>query len=189
MSSTPQRPGHRALRVGRRSESGRVYLVTVTTWRRRRSFADFDAARAACRAFTSPNATGDSNLLAWVLMPDHAHWLVQLGSESLGRVVARMKASVSRAIPGEQDHCCPVWSRTFHDRAVRRDQDLRSAARYVVSNPLRAALCRSLGDYPFWDAVWLNGTREQELEERVCLAGWHDKRDRAQARSYIEKTA
>lgn len=157
MSFGPQRSGHRALRVGRRSETGRTYLVTVTTWRRHRVFADFDAARAACRTFTGENAIGKSTLLAWVLMPDHAHWLVQLCDESLERVVARMKAAVSRNLHQNWGNSRPIWARAFHDRAMRRHEDLHAAARYVVANPLRAGLSRSLADYPFWDAVWLDG--------------------------------
>ena len=28
-------------------------------------------------------------------------------------------------------------------------------ARYIVANPLRAGLVRSLKDYPYWSAAWL----------------------------------
>ena len=28
-------------------------------------------------------------------------------------------------------------------------------ARYIVANPLRAGLVTKIGDYPFWNAVWL----------------------------------
>ncbi|MDR6993362.1 REP element-mobilizing transposase RayT [Luteimonas sp. 3794] len=109
--------------------------------------------------------------MAWVLMPDHAHWLLQLGTESLGRVVARMKSAVSRNLHSQWGDAGPVWSNAFHDRAIRRDEDLHAAARYVVANPLRAGLCRSLGDYPFWDAVWLAGN-EGEIQERACWRDW-----------------
>ncbi|MDR7192916.1 REP element-mobilizing transposase RayT [Luteimonas terrae] len=90
-------------------------------------------------------------------MPDHAHWLLQLGNESLERVVARMKSAVSRNLHHSWGNTRPIWARAFHDRAMRRDEDLHAAARYVVANPLRAGLSRSLADYPFWDAVWLDG--------------------------------
>jgi putative transposase len=32
---------------------------------------------------------------------------------------------------------------------------MRAIARYVVANPLRAGLAGTIGDYPYWDAVWL----------------------------------
>jgi hypothetical protein len=48
-----------------------------------------------------------------------------------------------------------LWQKGYHDRALRRDEDLQQAARYIVANPLRAGLVKRLGDYPLWDAVWL----------------------------------
>jgi len=29
-------------------------------------------------------------------------------------------------------------------------------ARYIIGNPVRSGLVQRVGDYPFWDAVWLN---------------------------------
>jgi hypothetical protein len=48
-----------------------------------------------------------------------------------------------------------VWQTSFHDHALRREEDVLSVARFVVANPLRAGLVKSLRDYPHWDAVWL----------------------------------
>jgi hypothetical protein len=38
---------------------------------------------------------------------------------------------------------------------LRRQDDVRAVARYIVANPLRAGLVRDIGDYSHWDAVWL----------------------------------
>ncbi|WP_343123201.1 transposase [Luteimonas sp. FCS-9] len=111
-------------------------------------FGGFDVGRSACTAFTRPRAMGDAQLLAWVLMPDHVHWLIQLEHEPLARVVARMKAAVSRELHEAGLVDGPVWARAFQDRAIRRDEDLRAAARYIVANPLRAGLRTSLGMGP-----------------------------------------
>ena len=90
--------------------------------------------------------------LAFVVMPDHVHWLMRLlGTVSLGELVRRFKAKVSLAL-GKS-----VWQRGFHDHALRRDEDLVAVARYVVANPVRAGLVRHIGDYPHWNAVWLDG--------------------------------
>ena len=34
----------------------------------------------------------------------------------------------------------------FHDRALRRDEDTLSTARYIVANPLRAGLVKNIRD-------------------------------------------
>ncbi|MBB3923325.1 MULTISPECIES: REP-associated tyrosine transposase [Xanthomonas] len=148
-------PGHRALRCGRQSSPNSVYLLTTTTWQRRAVFADFLLAATACRAFTAATPC-DARLLAWVLMPDHAHWLLQLGSvTALADAVSRMKACAARSVNDQRQHHAPVWSRSYHDHALRKDDDLHAAARYLIANPLRAGLVTHVGDYPFWDAIWL----------------------------------
>jgi REP element-mobilizing transposase RayT len=95
----------------------------------------------------------DSRVMAWVLMPDHAHWLVQLGHGlSLAATVQRLKSLTARAA-GTQDG--QIWQAGFHERALRSEREWRPAARYLVRNPVRAGLCASVWDYAFWDAEWL----------------------------------
>jgi putative transposase len=95
-------------------------------------------------------------MLAWVLMPDHAHWLLQLGHRrSLPGIIHVLKASSTHNIHREEGGCEPVWSRAYHDHALRRDEDVLAAARYIIANPLRAGLVRRIGDYPYWNAIWL----------------------------------
>lgn len=95
-------------------------------------------------------------MLAWVLMPDHAHWLLQLGeSKSLQKVVESLKAFSAFAANAALTRCGPVWSRAYHDHAVQRDEDLLTVARYIVANPLRADLVQSIGDYPYWNTIYL----------------------------------
>ena len=71
--------GHRPLRRGRVSLPGQVYHVTASTLGRRPWFADFHVGCEAVRAFHQQVALADARLLAWVLMPDHGHWLLQMG--------------------------------------------------------------------------------------------------------------
>jgi len=87
-------------------------------------------------------------------MPDHWHGLVQLGErDSLSLVMNRFKAFTARRL-----HCTQtgvVWDRGFHDRALRQEEDIRSVARYIVANPMRAGLVKTVLDYPYWNCIWL----------------------------------
>src|SRR3546814_18558988 len=86
-------PGHRALRRGRASLAHHVYHVTASTHGRCRVFAGFEAACAAAATFTSRTTLGAAIPLAWVLMPDHAHFLLPLGpNDPPVRVVNRITA-------------------------------------------------------------------------------------------------
>jgi len=138
------------LRRGRVSEVGRPYLITATTAQRQPLFADWQAARTLVAALREEADLGSAHTLAYVVMPDHLHWLLQLGDgAALADVVGRVKAVVAHRLGG------PVWQAGFHDHAVRMEEDLAQIARYVVLNPVRAGLVRRVGDYPHWDAVWL----------------------------------
>jgi REP element-mobilizing transposase RayT len=152
----PNGPGSRSLRLGRWSAAGQIYLVTFTTFERAHLFSDLGRACIACRAITDGQLWEHSRLLAWVLMPDHWHGLIELGEgETISRAVQRLKANSSRRVRQACRWSKPVWANGFHDRALRQEDDLAELARYLVLNPVRARLVRRVGDYPFWDAVWL----------------------------------
>ena len=138
------------LRKGRWSQSGQVYLITTVTREREPVFAGLACARLLIRTLQGVSATGNCETLAFVVMPDHLHWLLSLGQpDPLSVVVGRVKA-ISAHRQGRA-----IWQAGFHDRAIRRDEDLLAVARYVVTNPLRAGLVPRLGMYPHWDAIWL----------------------------------
>lgn len=95
-------------------------------------------------------------MLAWVLMPDHVHWLLQFGAkDTLSLVVNRLKSANARLANQALNRNGVLWEPAFHDHALRSEEDLQSIGRYLVVNPLRAGLIEWMGDYPFWDAVWL----------------------------------
>jgi len=48
-----------------------------------------------------------------------------------------------------------LWQDGFHDHALRREEDLKQVAWYIVANPLRAGLADRLGDYPYWNLDWV----------------------------------
>ena len=138
------------LRTGRQSQSGQVYLVTLVTKQRKTIFSDFFAARFVVKTLLEEQRLGRAFTWSYVVMPDHLHWLMQLGETvDLSRCIQGIKSMVSRKL-GET-----VWQPGFHDRAMRAEDDLPNLARYIVANPLRAGLVTKIGDYPHWDARWL----------------------------------
>ncbi len=95
-------------------------------------------------------------MLAWVLMPDHAHWLLQLGDrDPLSVVVSRLKSASARCANRAMGNDGKLWDRAFHDHAIRDEEEAFKVARYIVANPLRAGLAERIGNYPFWNSIWL----------------------------------
>lgn len=154
------RSGYASLRRGRYAKTGHQYHVVTATLGRLRLFEDFGAAHAAANALTSLTATQEHKLLAWVLMPDHLHCLLELGSDDLSGLVRRMKSITARGVRRRIGGEGPVWQRGYYDCALRRTDDVQQVARYILANPIRAGLVENIGDYPFWDAVWVPGFAE-----------------------------
>jgi REP element-mobilizing transposase RayT len=77
---------------------------------------------------------------AFVVMPNHVHgivWLPGAGhAPPLPVVIGSFKSAVSR-LAGE-----PLWQRSFYDRVIRSDSELRALRQYVTDNPVRWALGR-----------------------------------------------
>ncbi len=143
------------LRMGRFSESERIYLLTSTVRGRQPIFADVTLGRLLVAELRSAQADALVESLAWVVMPDHLHWLLVLKRGSVSDLMRRVKGRSARRINSTLTCRGRVWQDGYHDRAVRREEDVLPVARYIVANPLRAGLVERLGDYPLWDAVWL----------------------------------
>jgi REP element-mobilizing transposase RayT len=150
-------PAHsKDLRTGRWSAPGQVYLVTTRTRNWQPVFADIDNGRVLVNALRWNDEAERTRTWAFVVMPDHLHWLFELGGESaLSRVVASTKSFSSRRINELTGRSGRIWQTGFHDHALRQEEDLRAVARYVVMNPVRGGLVRSVGEYPLWDARWI----------------------------------
>lgn len=138
------------LRKGRASIPGQAYLITSTTHERNPLFQDPLKARILCQSFLKMDALALSRTLCFVVMPDHFHWMMVLGEgRSLSQVVKMYKNRTARMLGGR------IWQTGFHDRAIRREEDLLPVARYVVANPVRAGIVKSVREYSYWDAIWL----------------------------------
>ncbi len=143
------------LRKGRYSTPGQEYLVTTVTMGRIRIFDDFDCARLLVSVLRRTEAEGMVDWLAWVIMPDHLHALLRLGSEAeLASLFHTVKGCSARLINRRLGRAGPLWQPSFHDRALRAEEDRVAVARYIVANPLRSGLVDRIGDFPHWDCVW-----------------------------------
>jgi len=108
-------------------------MLTTKTHQRQPLFHDFHHARLVVKHLRVSNDIQDCHSLAWVVMPDHLHWLIELKEVTLGTLMRKFKSRTAIALRKAVVH----------------------VARYIVANPLRAGLVRSVRDYPHWDAVWL----------------------------------
>ncbi len=146
----------RFLRTRRFSQTGHSYLVTCAVKDRQLAFADFRMGRMVVNEMRRLHDSGIVHSLAWVVMPDHLHWLFELRSGSLATLMQSLKGRSAFEINKTCGSKTLTWQKGYHDRAVRAEEDLVAMARYVIANPIRAGLVERIGDYPLWDCVWMH---------------------------------
>jgi len=145
----------RSLRVGRFSQPGTVYLVTTVVKDRLPIFSDIQIARRVVTEMERLHSSNCVHSIAWVVMPDHLHWLFELKSESLPALMQALKGRSAFEVNKAHDAKILTWQKGYHDHSVRAEEDLVEMARYVVSNPIRAGLVRQRDEYPLWGCEWL----------------------------------
>ena len=59
-------------------------MVTTVTSGRKPWFCEFHLACTAAQTIANASCWPDAKLIAWVLMPDHAHLLLELGPSDVG---------------------------------------------------------------------------------------------------------
>ncbi|MFE3969609.1 transposase [Stenotrophomonas sp. YIM B13575] len=143
-----------ALRIGRWSQTGNVYAITAVTYARRRWFDDEANVDLLIEALRTVERTGRTCSLAWVIMPDHLHWLIQLRSGTLAGCMQILKSRSGRSIGRYVDADTPIWQPGYYDHALRSDECLRMQAMYIAANPVRAGLAARIGEYPYAWSRW-----------------------------------
>jgi REP element-mobilizing transposase RayT len=97
-------------------------------------------------------------------MPDHVHLLVTAVAETSDfyRFVtaAKQRSSFAAAERG----LGRLWQRSFWDYTLRSEEMLVEKIRYLIANPLRAGLVKSIEEYPFF------GSEVYSREELVQIA-------------------
>jgi putative transposase len=136
-----------------------------TIARRRRMHELLDAGRGDC-ALANPACAelversllhGDGDryrLLAWVVMPNHVHVLIETHAEwPVSKLVQSWKRHTARRIhqllASAPD---PFWQREYWDRYVRGEDHLAITQDYIEQNPVKAGLVAEAAQWRFGSA-------------------------------------
>jgi len=106
--------------------------------------------------------------LAWSLMPNHVHLLVQTGDISLSRVMQKLLTGYAGWFNRRHERAGRLYQNRFKSVLCDREQYLLELARYIHLNPLRAGLVRdmrALAGYPWCGHGVVLGKRQNEWQE------------------------
>ena len=143
------------LNGGRWSDPGKWYVITTVT-RERIPFLTDPALAQATAAQIQSIAIDAAETHAWVVMPEHLHWMIQLGSTvGLSQLIQMFKSKSAIAINRLRGSSGTVWQPGFYDHRLRNDEDFAAQARYIVANPVRRGIVQRIEEYPHWWCRWI----------------------------------
>ena len=150
MKQTPSR-GYRQLRKGRHSIPGTYSYLTLSTLNKKQLLATPEIADIIFQSFDWLETNDRLKWFCIVVMPDHIHTVIQLGSkQKLSRLIQSFKSHTAKQINACLDRSGSIWQPAYHDHGIRRDESLNAIIEYCYHNPVRARLVKAARDYPFW---------------------------------------
>ena len=91
-------------------------------------------------------------LLAWVVMPNHVHVLVEVWQTPLAELVKNWKGFSARRINELLGRNGELWQEDYWDRYIRDEAHYRKVMHYIEHNPVKAGRVNSPEQWPFSSA-------------------------------------
>ena len=91
-------------------------------------------------------------LLAWVVMPNHVHALLEIGDTPLSNIIQNWKSIVAVKANKLLGRTGDFWQVDYWDTYMGDEEQTQKAIRYIENNPVKALLCRALEEWPFFSA-------------------------------------
>jgi putative transposase len=87
--------------------------------------------------------------LAYCLMGNHVHLLVETREPNLGRGIQRLHGTYALNFNRRHGHSGHLFQDRFGAVRIQSDPQLWVAAAYIARNPVDAGLCREVADWPW----------------------------------------
>ena len=105
-------------------------------------------------------------LLAWVVMPNHVHTLIEVGEMPLSKIIQNWKSIVAVKANKLLGRSGDFWQLDYWDTYMRDEAQKLKVIRYIENNPVTAKLCRAPEEWPFSSARFRDPqTRELKLPQ------------------------
>lgn len=91
-------------------------------------------------------------LLAWVVMPNHVHVLIETTEIPLAEIIQGWKSFTAKVINRMLQRTGELWQREYFDRFIRDEEHFRKTVRYIENNPVEVGLVKSAEEWQFGSA-------------------------------------
>lgn len=91
-------------------------------------------------------------LLAWVVMPNHVHVLIEVWRTPLGKILKGWKSYTAKAANKILGLESTFWQDDYFDRYIRDEDHYRRVVHYIENNPIKAGLVPLAAEWPWSSA-------------------------------------
>ena len=143
--------------IRRYDSSGKPYFITSVTYKRQAILGGYEA--LLYRSFVRARDKFGFDLIAWVIIPDHFHLLMDARSIEISRILHWIKQSFSmnyrkanRQPAGGLTNKAGqgrVWQYRFWDHIIRDEIDFNRHLDYIHYNPVKHEIVGKPFDYRF----------------------------------------
>ncbi len=136
-------------RLPRNETEAGTHHVYARGVERRSIFGDDDDRREYLRLFRAVIAQFDWSCLAYCLMPNHVHLLIETCEPNLGRGMHLLHGLYAQLFNTKYGRVGHLFQSRFGSRIVHDEIQLARVADYIVQNPVAAGLCASAQAWPW----------------------------------------
>ncbi|MCL4369636.1 MAG: transposase [Chloroflexi bacterium] len=128
---------------------GTICSITVCSADRAAVFSDSALAEGCITLLVSRAEVTEVAIHAYCFMPDHVHLLMSPSSTvSIVDFVRDFKSRSTR-LAWQYGYKGAIWQTSYHDRFLRKDDDVQVAVEYILNNPVRRGIVAEWRQYPF----------------------------------------
>ncbi len=91
-------------------------------------------------------------VLAWIVMPNHAHVLVEVWQLPLAKILQNWKSITAVEANRILERKGTFWQPEYWDQFMRSNEQLKKAIRYIENNPVKASLVQKPEEWSFSSA-------------------------------------
>ena len=126
----------------------RYSLTFCTDWKRK-WFENADAVQLVLSQFLRVADEEGFAILAYCFMPDHVHLLIEGLRDDADATNFITNSKQCSAHAYAQTFSARLWQPFAYEHVLKGDDKVTTAARYILENPVRAGLAKTVLDYPF----------------------------------------
>ncbi|MDZ7345719.1 MAG: transposase [candidate division KSB1 bacterium] len=96
-------------------------------------------------------------LIAWCIMPNHVHVLIEVMDVSLSKILQSWKSYTAHEANKLLGRSGAFWGPDYFDRYIRDEKHFQATVKYILQNPVKARLVDRPEQWPWAGYVGLSG--------------------------------